>query len=89
MLHILGTILIGFVVGLLARFVTPGSNPGGFIVTVIIGIVGSFVAKFLGEAVGWYGPGQPAGFIGSVVGAVLILVVYHLVSGRSSTSTSS
>jgi uncharacterized membrane protein YeaQ/YmgE (transglycosylase-associated protein family) len=74
MLHILGTIIIGFVAGVIAKLVAPGDNePKGFILTTILGIVGAFVATYLGQAIGWYGPDQNAGFIGAIVGAVIIL----------------
>jgi len=74
MLHILGTIIIGFVAGVIAKLVTPGDRePKGFILTTILGIVGAFVATYLGQAIGWYGPDQNAGFIGAIVGAVIIL----------------
>ena len=77
MLHILGTIIIGFVAGVIAKLVTPGDNePKGFILTTILGIVGAFVATYLGQAVGWYGPDQNAGFVGAIVGAVIILLVW-------------
>jgi uncharacterized membrane protein YeaQ/YmgE (transglycosylase-associated protein family) len=78
MLHVLGIILIGLVVGLLARFVTPGPNPRGILVTIVIGIVGAVIATYGGQALGLYGPGQTAGFIGSVVGAVVLLVLVRL-----------
>jgi len=80
---ILWTILIGFIVGLLAKMLTPGRDPGGFFVTAAIGVVGSMVATFLGQALGWYRAGEPAGFIGSLVGAIVLLVIYHAVRGRS------
>lgn len=76
-------ILIGFVVGLLAKMLTPGRDPSGFIITAAIGIVGSLLATFGGQALGLYRVGQPAGFIGSVVGAVILLAVYHLVRRNS------
>jgi len=77
-MHILWVIIIGFVAGVIARFLAPGpNNPAGFILTTILGIVGAFAATFIGQAVGWYGPNQGAGFIGAIVGAVLILVVWH------------
>jgi len=66
--------------GLIAKMLTPGRDPGGFIITVLIGIAGAMVATFLGQALGWYGPGQSAGFIGAVVGAVIILLVYRAVA---------
>ena len=78
MLSILWTILIGFIAGVIAKFVTPGSThePQGFILTAALGIVGALVATYLGQALGWYHAGQGAGFIASIVGAVLILLVW-------------
>lgn len=77
------TIIIGFLAGIIAKFVTPGSNePSGFILTTILGIIGAVVATYLGQALGWYAPGQGAGFIGAVVGAVIVLVVWGAISGR-------
>ena len=73
------TILIGFVVGLLAKMLTPGRDPSGFFITVLIGIAGSLFATYGGQALGYYQPGQTAGFIGSLVGAIVLLVIYHLV----------
>ena len=79
-MHILWIILIGFIAGVIAKLVTPGDNePQGFILTTILGIVGAFVATYLGQAIGWYGPDQSAGLIGAVVGAVLILLVWGFV----------
>jgi uncharacterized membrane protein YeaQ/YmgE (transglycosylase-associated protein family) len=82
-MHLLWVIIIGFVAGLIAKMLTPGRNPSGFIVTTVLGIVGSLVATWLGQAVGWYSAGQGAGFIGAIVGAVIILAIYHAVAGRS------
>jgi len=80
---ILWTIIIGFVAGVIAKFLMPGDNePSGFILTTILGIVGAFVATYLGQALGWYGPEQGAGLIGAVVGAFIVLLVYGLVAGR-------
>ena len=76
---IIWTILIGFVVGLLAKMLTPGRDPSGFFVTAAIGIAGSLLATFAGKALGMYGPGEPAGFVGSLLGAIILLVIYHLV----------
>src|SRR6516162_8260960 len=83
-MHILWTILIGFIVGILAKFIMPGDRyePKGFILTTILGIVGAFVATYLGQAVGWYQPGESAGFIGGIVGAIILLAVYGFFSGR-------
>jgi uncharacterized membrane protein YeaQ/YmgE (transglycosylase-associated protein family) len=80
---ILWTIIIGFVAGIIAKFIMPGDNePTGFILTTILGIVGAFVATFLGQALGWYRPGEGAGLVGAVVGAIIVLVVYGMVAGR-------
>ena len=80
---IIGTILIGFLAGLVAKFLHPGRDPAGFIITTLLGIVGAVVATYLGQAVGWYRAGEGAGFIGAVVGAVIILAVYNWLSRRS------
>ena len=77
-MHVLGIILIGLVVGLIARFLTPGPNPRGIIVTVVIGVVGAVIATYGGQALGLYQVGQTAGFIGSVVGAVVLLILLRL-----------
>lgn len=78
------TIIIGFVAGVIAKFIMPGSNePSGFILTTILGIVGAFVATFLGQALGWYGAGEGAGLIGAVVGAVLVLFAYGALVRRA------
>jgi uncharacterized membrane protein YeaQ/YmgE (transglycosylase-associated protein family) len=84
---ILWTILIGFIAGVLAKFVTPGDKhePQGFILTTILGIIGAFVATYLGQALGWYQAGQGAGFIGATVGAVLILLVWGFIANRRQT----
>ncbi len=84
-MDIVWTILIGFVVGLIAKAITPGRDPSGFIITAIIGIVGALLATFAGRAMGWYAPGQTAGFLAALVGAVIVLVIYHVVRGRSAT----
>jgi len=81
---IIWTILIGFVVGIVAKFLMPGRDPVGFIITVVIGIVGSFVASFLGSALGFYQQGEPVGFIASVIGAMILLFGYRMIAGRSS-----
>jgi uncharacterized membrane protein YeaQ/YmgE (transglycosylase-associated protein family) len=80
---ILWTIIIGFVAGVIAKFIMPGPNePAGFILTTILGIVGAFVATFLGQAMGWYRPGEGAGLVGAVVGAIIVLLVYGMVANR-------
>jgi len=76
-------VLIGLIVGALAKLVMPGRDPGGIIVTILLGIAGSIVATWLGRAIGWYQGGQSAGFIMSVVGAVLLLAIYHALRRRS------
>jgi len=76
-------VLIGLVVGALAKLIMPGKDPGGFIVTILLGIAGSIVATWLGRAIGWYQAGQSAGLIMPVVGAVLLLAIYHAVRKRS------
>ena len=78
-MHFLWTLLIGLLAGIVAKLITPGKDPGGFIVTTLLGIAGAFVATFLGQKIGWYQMGQSAGFIGAVVGAVILLVAYHIV----------
>lgn len=80
---IIWTIIIGFVAGIIAKFVMPGDNePSGFILTTILGIVGAFVATYLGQALGWYRPGEGAGLIGAVVGAIIVLFAYGAIAGR-------
>jgi len=78
-MNILWTIIIGFVVGLIAKLLMPGRDPGGFIITTLLGIAGAFVASYLGRALNLYGPGQPAGFVASIIGAILLLVLYRVV----------
>jgi uncharacterized membrane protein YeaQ/YmgE (transglycosylase-associated protein family) len=85
---IIWTIIIGFVAGLIAKWIMPGKNePSGFILTTILGIVGAFVANFLGQALGWYGPNEGAGLIGAVVGAIIVLFIYGMIAGRSRSTT--
>ena len=83
---IIWTIIIGFIAGVAAKFIMPGDNePSGFIMTTILGIVGAFVASYLGRALGWYNPGEGAGLIGAVVGAIIVLFVYGLITSRQTT----
>ena len=81
---IIWTIIIGLVAGIIAKFIMPGDNePSSFILTAVLGIVGAFVATFLGQALGWYGPNEGAGLIGAVVGAIIVLAVWGMISRRS------
>ncbi len=83
-MSILWTIVIGFVAGVVAKFLMPGENePSGFILTTILGIVGAFVASFLGQALGFYAPGEGAGFIGAVVGAIIVLFVWGIFARKN------
>ncbi|WP_367846528.1 GlsB/YeaQ/YmgE family stress response membrane protein [Rhodoferax sp. WC2427] len=82
MFSLIGTIIVGLIVGLIARAVKPGDDKLGFIMTAILGIAGSFGASFIGQKMGWYAPGAAAGWIASVVGAVVLLVIYGLVSKK-------
>ena len=83
---ILWTILIGFVAGLIAKFLHPGSNePQGFILTTILGIIGAVLATYLGQAIGWYKAGEGAGLIGAVVGAIIVLVLWSMLARRQPT----
>jgi uncharacterized membrane protein YeaQ/YmgE (transglycosylase-associated protein family) len=75
-------LIIGLIVGAIAKFIMPGKDPGGIIVTMLIGIVGALLAGFLGRALGWYAEGEPAGFIASIVGAVILLILYRLVTKK-------
>ena len=82
-MSIIWTIIIGFLAGVIAKFIMPGDNePSGFIMTTILGIVGAFVASYLGQALGWYKPGEGAGFIGAVGGAIIVLLIYGFFAGK-------
>ena len=83
MFGILGWIVFGLIVGALAKLVMPGKDPGGILITMMLGIVGAVVAGYLGGALGFYAPGEPAGFFMSVVGAILLLAVYRMIARRS------
>lgn len=78
-------IIIGGIVGAIAKLLMPGRDPGGFIITILLGIAGSFVATWLGQAIGWYRNGEGAGFIASIIGAIIILFVYRMFVGRRTT----
>lgn len=82
MLHFLWEAIIGLIVGAIAKLIMPGKDPGGMWITMLLGIAGSMLAGFIGRAAGWYAPGQSAGFIMSVIGALIILGIYHLVRGK-------
>ena len=87
-MHIIWTIIIGFIAGVIAKFIMPGDNePSGFILTTILGIVGAFIATYLGQAIGWYRSGEGAGLIGAVIGAIIVLVIWGLIAGRRRPST--
>ena len=75
---ILGWILFGLVVGIVAKFIMPGRDPGGIIVTILLGIVGALLGGYIGQALHLYGPGEPAGFVGATLGAILVLVIYRM-----------
>ena len=83
-MSILWTIIIGFVAGIIAKLIYPGNKyePTGYIWTTVLGIIGAFVATYLGQAVGWYQPGQSAGFIGAIVGAIIVLFVWGFIAPR-------
>jgi uncharacterized membrane protein YeaQ/YmgE (transglycosylase-associated protein family) len=79
---ILGWIVFGLVVGIVAKLLTPGRDPGGFIVTILLGIAGALLGGFLGRAVGWYREGDPVGFAMAVLGSIVLLVLYRMIAGR-------
>jgi uncharacterized membrane protein YeaQ/YmgE (transglycosylase-associated protein family) len=82
-MYIIGWILFGLIVGIVAKFLMPGRDPGGFFITVLLGIVGSLVGGFLGRLVGWYGDGDPVGFVMAVVGSIVLLAAYRSTMGRN------
>lgn len=81
-MSIIGTLIIGFLAGFVAKLLMPGRDPKGFIVTIVLGVVGAFLATWLGRELGWYQEGETAGFLGAVLGSVIILVVYQATIGR-------
>jgi len=81
-MHWLWVILIGFIVGILAKLIVPGKDPSGFIITVLIGIGGSLIGTWIGRLLGWYQPDQSAGFLMSLAGAVILLAIYHAIRKR-------
>lgn len=81
-MSIVGTILIGLLVGIVAKLLTPGRDPGGWIITILLGLAGSFVAGYFGRSMGWYQEGQAVGFLASVIGAIVLLLLYRVIAGR-------
>jgi len=79
---LIGWIFFGLVVGVIAKLLMPGRDPGGFFVTIVIGIVGALLAGFLGRAIGWYDTNEGAGYIASILGAIILLALYRMVAGR-------
>ena len=82
-MHIIGWIVFGLVVGIVAKFLMPGRDPGGFFITAILGIAGALVGGFVGRVIGWYGEGDPVGFIMAVAGSIIVLAVYRFTMGRT------
>ena len=85
-MHIIGWIVFGLVVGIVAKFLMPGRDPGGFVITALLGIGGALVGGFVGRAIGWYGDGDPVGFVMAVIGAVIVLTVYRFTFGRTASA---
>jgi uncharacterized membrane protein YeaQ/YmgE (transglycosylase-associated protein family) len=84
-MHIIGWILFGLVVGIVAKFLMPGRDPGGFVITAVLGIVGGFVGGFVGRAMGWYKDGDAVGFLMAVIGSIIVLALYRFTIGRPAT----
>ena len=82
-MHIIGWIIFGLVVGVVAKFLMPGRDPGGFVITAILGIVGAILGGFLGRAMGWYRDGDAVGFVVAVIGSIIVLALYRFTVGRS------
>ncbi|MEM5274545.1 GlsB/YeaQ/YmgE family stress response membrane protein [Cupriavidus taiwanensis] len=83
MMAFIGTVFVGLIVGLIARAVKPGDDKLGWIMTIILGILGSVVAGYVGRALGWYQPGEPAGWVASVLGAIVLLIIYGMVRRKA------
>ena len=83
MLNILYIIIIGFLAGVVAKFIMPGKDPGGFIITTLLGVVGALLATYLGRLIGWYKEGETGGFIAAVVGAIILLFIYRIIKKRT------
>ena len=84
-MSIVTMLVIGLLVGIIAKFLMPGDDPGGFIITILLGIAGSFVAHYIGTSAGWYAEREPAGFIASVAGAIVLLILYRVIFRRRRT----
>lgn len=84
-MHMIGWIVFGLVVGIVAKFLMPGRDPGGFVITAILGIVGALVGGFVGRSIGWYGEGDPVGFVMAVIGSIILLALYRVTWGRTAT----
>jgi uncharacterized membrane protein YeaQ/YmgE (transglycosylase-associated protein family) len=84
---VIGWIIFGLIVGIVAKFLMPGRDPGGFVITAIIGIVGALLGGYLGRAIGWYREGEPAGFVVAVIGSIVLLALYRLMVGRRTLRT--
>jgi len=82
MAGVVGWIVFGFIVGAIAKLLTPGRDPGGFVVTILLGIAGSLLGGYIGRELGWYSPNQSAGILMSIVGAIVLLVIFHLLFAR-------
>jgi uncharacterized membrane protein YeaQ/YmgE (transglycosylase-associated protein family) len=80
---VIGWIIFGLVVGIVAKFLMPGRDPGGFIITILLGIAGALVGGYVGRAAGWYGPGDPVGFLMAVLGSIILLALYRMLARRS------
>lgn len=87
-MNILGTLLIGLIIGIIAKLLMPGKDPGGWVIAIVLGLAGSFLAGFLGRSMGWYADGESAGFIFSVVGAMLLLFIWRAVTKNKTRSAS-
>jgi uncharacterized membrane protein YeaQ/YmgE (transglycosylase-associated protein family) len=84
---VIGWLIFGLVVGIVAKFLMPGRDPGGFVVTALIGIVGALLGGYIGRAVGWYREGDPVGFVMAVLGAIILLALYRMIIGRRTVGT--
>jgi uncharacterized membrane protein YeaQ/YmgE (transglycosylase-associated protein family) len=84
---VIGWLIFGLVVGIVAKFLMPGRDPGGFVVTALIGIVGALLGGYIGRAVGWYGEGDPVGFVMAVIGAIILLALYRMIISRRTVGT--